>query len=259
MPNLPFGRLQRRGARPALVRPVGRGAALALLFAACNDTAQEPFDDPSLDIVAEVAADAALEDLAFMNEAIPVGGSALVQVPGQGTEHERTVTWFDGDGQEMDAYDPLLTARLEWTHRFTVQMGRGPVSGEMVRNREMVVSGLLGTETTRTHNGLGTDDRNRVFVNPVHGERTYDMSATVTIVDVVIAVDREAQPWPLSGTITRQLIVEVGNGPQGDVHREQTTVITFDGTRYPTMTLNGVEYEIDLDAPPGWQSSRRRP
>lgn len=242
--------------RPLATRPLA--LLTPFVLAACGDSAQEPFDDPSLDVVAEVVADAAIEDLAFMNEVIPISGLSVVQVPGQGTEHERTVTFYDGDGEVMPSYDALETARIEWTHRFTVQMGRGAVSGEMERNREMVISGLLGTEIVRTHNGLGTDERSRIFVNPVQGERTYDLSATVTVTDVVIAVDREAQPWPLSGTITREMIVEVGNGPQGDVTREQTTVLTFDGTQFPTLTVNGAEYEIDLDAPPGFGAAKRR-
>lgn len=238
-------------------------ALLSVVLMACNDSTSEPLEDPSLAIVAEVVADGALEDLGFMNDAVPSNPflappAELETVPGQGTEHTRTVTFFDEFGEEMEAYDDELTAQIYWTHEFTVTMGRGRVTGEMTRAREMTVSGLLGIETERTHNGTGLDERSRVQVNEVHGTRTYDMSAEVTIEDVVIAVDREAQPWPLSGTITRIVTIEIGNAPQGgDITRTRTTILTFDGTQFPTLTVDGQSFEVDLAAPPGYGVTQR--
>ena len=238
-------------------------ALLCLALVACNDSSSEPLEDPSLDAIAEVVADGALEDLGFMREAIPSSplqtpSEAPASVPGQGSEHTRTVSFFDEFGDPMDAYDAQLTAQIRWTHEFTVTMGRGRVTGEMTRSREMTVSGLLGTETERTHNGLGLDERSRIQVNEVQGTRTYDMSAEVTIEDVVIAVDRVTQPWPLSGTITRVVTIEIGNAPQGgDITRTRTTVLTFDGTQFPTLTIDGESFEVDLATPPGYGATRR--
>ena len=113
--------------RPLATRPLA--LLTPFVLAACGDSAQEPFDDPSVDVVAEVVADAAIEDLAFMNEVIPISGLSVVQVPGQGTEHERTVTFYDGDGEVMPSYDALETApRPIWTVKRCVHSMRA-VSG----------------------------------------------------------------------------------------------------------------------------------
>ena len=37
-----------------------------------------------------------------------------------------------------------------------------------------------------------------------NGDRSYDMTSTTVISDVVHAVPREENPYPLSGTITRE-------------------------------------------------------
>ena len=76
--------------------------------------------------------------------------------------------------------------------------------------------------------------------------RTYDMSGTLLVEDVVRGVPRADNPWPLSGTITRDLTIEVTNGPNGDETITRLVVTTFDGTRYATLTVDGAEYQVDL-------------
>ena len=232
------------------------GLATASL-AACSESPQEPdTPDPSLDAVAQAVADATLADLSLMAAGVP--GMFPATGAGAAPERGRNATFRDGDGNAMDAYDALLTASIEWSDARSRQVTRGSMTGEMSHTREMVVSGLLGEETERTHDGSGTDTHSRLKVDDVNGDRSYSMSSSVTIDAVVHAVDRQGQPWPLSGTITRIVEVDVVNGPQGDDSRQRTAVLTFDGTQFATLVVDGETYEVDLAARSGQKPTRRR-
>ena len=67
-----------------------------------------------------------------------------------------------------------------------------------------------------------------------------------TIADVVLPYPLEEQSWPLAGAIERQ--TQVRGGPQ-DVN-ERHSVLTFNGTRYATLTIGDETIEIDLLSPP---------
>ena len=84
------------------------------------------------------------------------------------------------------------------------------------------------------------------------------MSSTSLIEDVVHPVPRTHDAWPLSGTITRDVTIVVVNGPDGDVTKSRTVVITFNGTNLATMTVDGESFEIDLSTRSGRHPFRRR-
>jgi hypothetical protein len=243
--------------------------ALAATFAvaACDDATTTPTEDDRLNSdIAEVVADAALEDLAVMTSAAPGLGLQAAFGPfgpngGMGNraalERDRTVSFFDEDGTEQEAFDELLTASV---HVVTVVEGgisRDFFSATVHRSRDMWVTGLAGEESQRTWNGTGSSEVSRTRVSDENGTRSYDMDADAGIENVVRAVDREAQPWPLSGTITREVTVTIVNGPNGDETRERRTVITFDGTQFATLTVDGEEFEIDLAARQADRASRK--
>jgi hypothetical protein len=71
-------------------------------------------------------------------------------------------------------------------------------------------------------------------------------------------VPRTDDAWPLSGTITREVTIVVVNGPDGDVTKSRTVVITFNGTNLATMTVDGETFEIDLSTRSGRHPFRRR-
>ena len=129
----------------------------------------------------------------------------------------------------------------------------------MERHREMVISGLEGEETERVHNGTGTDEIHRTGFDDEGGERSYTMSGDVTITDVVVGVPRSENPWPLSGTITRVVEATILNGPNGDRTVERTVVVTFDGTQFATLEVNGETFVIDLADRRGNRPQRPRP
>jgi hypothetical protein len=140
------------------------------------------------------------------------------------------------------------------------------VSGEVVRDnwtatverhRDMTVSGLEGDETTRIWNGSGNGSVQGTHSDSL-GTRSYDMSSTSAIVDVVRGLPREENPYPLSGTITRNISVTIIGGPDGDVTRQRTVSITFNGTQFATLTVNGETFEVDLAAQDGRHPLRHR-
>jgi len=92
------------------------------------------------------------------------------------------------------------------------------------------------------------------------------MSSSSVIADVVRAVPKEENDpfvprekilYPLSGTITRDVTVVILNGRNGDKTRTKNVVITFNGTQFVTMTVDGEPREVDLSAKKGRNPIRR--
>lgn len=222
-------------------------AALAALLltttGACSDDGLGPDDRVDItDDIALIAADATDEDLGLMGDMVPGG-------PG-GSFGDRTFTrsrtYFDVAGEVMEAYDPLLTASIVTEMETSGDVTRGDLTLSIERTRLTTVSGLAGEETERVFDGTGSDARTRVRTSATGDERSFEFSGTLVVEGVVRAVDREARPWPLSGTITRTMDVTILNGPNGDETRSTVVTVTFDGTRFATMTVDGEVFEIDL-------------
>jgi hypothetical protein len=243
-------------------------AALAALTACDSGGVTLPEDDDArlTDAVALTAADAALEDLAAMNEMLVSGPASAASRLGPGGTmggrasliRERTVTYFDADEVEQESYDPVSTDAVHMTLIMEGEVERSGFSAALSRTRDLWVTGLVGAETVRTFNGTGTESHSRTRVLDEQGTRTFSMEAQATISDVVRAVDRETQPWPLSGTITREWDVVIGSTASGDVVRHRVVTITFDGTQFALMTVDGETFEVDLAAGPDARPHRHR-
>jgi hypothetical protein len=237
------------------MRPFALTAAVALGAIACEDgvTDTSALDEIALRAdVALVAADGMFQDLALMATPGTWAGMGVgPQEVGMGVEVQgsktfsRTVTFFDAGGIEQSKYDPLTTAWMEVVTDLTRQVSHTFWSAEIARHREMEVSGLEGEETERTWNGSGTGDVLRSRHPEDGSERVYDMASSSVIENVVRALPRSENPWPMSGTITRTIHAEITVDGVTEV-RDVVTVITFNGTQFVTMTVDGVEYEIDL-------------
>lgn len=241
------------------------GLAATLALAACDDTTTtnpEVASQLNADI-AEVVADAALTDLGIMAAAAPVRGPfAASQANGLGPrgalERDRTVTYFDEAGAEQEEYDEETTASLRVVTTIEGDIERDHMSASVDRARDMTATGLLGDETERTWNGTGTNEVARTRVSDEFGTRSYDLTAEAFIDGVVRAVDKTTQPWPLAGTITREVVVVIVNGPNGDEVRERRTVLTFNGTQYATLDVDGETFEVDLAARQSERASRKK-
>jgi hypothetical protein len=111
----------------------------------------------------------------------------------------------------------------------------------------MAVTGLEGVETTRTVNGVGWEAITRSRHSDTEGLRERQITGSRTMEDVVHTVPFTDNPYPLSGTITREMTVTVTTAAGTRTHT-RTVVITFNGTQYPEMTINGEPFEVDLAA-----------
>jgi len=237
-------------AKGRIVNRIAR--CVLLVFAAAGTTGltgcsdDEPTGVPTLDQtidadLAMVAADATIEDVQALRDARN-GGFFMVDRSGS-----RTVQFFDAAGAEQPAYDELTTESIYLTMEMEREIVRDGWSASVSRTREMTVSGLEGDETTRTVNGTGWEEITRSRHSDERGLRTREITGTRTFTDVVHAVPYADNPWPLSGTITRSMTVTVTT-EQGTRTHTREVVITFNGTQYPEMTVNGEPFAANLGA-----------
>ena len=240
-------------------RVQSEAVALGLLvLAACSDTVgPDAFEDSLTLDVAMIAADAVID--AFGDIGLLFGGGAFA-APSEASARTvtHTATFFDADGNEQEARDPLTTASIHLVIESTQEFSRDSWSGTGTRSRDLMITGLEGEETTRTVNGTGSGSVTRSQHTDADGTRTYDMSSTSVIEDVIHPVPRTDDTWPLSGTITRDVTINVINGPDGDVTKSRTVVIAFDGTSLATMTVGGETFEVDMSTRSGRHPFRKR-
>lgn len=238
----------------------GLVALSVIALAACSDTAGPDGTDSQLESlltldVAMVSADALIEDLAELQLAFGGGLGGAFAAP---LDRVRTVTYYDADGNEQEAYDEVTTASVHILSEISGEMARESWSGTISRTRDITVTGLEGDEASRTANGTGSSAVFRSSHSDENGDRSYDMSGTSVITDIVQSVPREENSYPLSGTITRDMTVVIVNGPDGDETRTRHVVITFNGTQFATMTVDGESFEVDLSTRSGRHPFRRR-
>ena len=246
-----------------------RWMALALVASpmlACSESNDPVATESDVDLVADVAliaAEAATADLEILSNLVGDGPAAT---PGAGdalgggvtSERNRSITFLDESGAEMDGYDALLTASIIRTSNLTRSIEGARITATQESSRETTVSGLLGEETVRTFDGAGSESTSRAVVTGDDSTRTYAFDGAFRILSVVRAVDRAAQPWPLSGSIEREVTVTRTGTATGDGTRTHATVLTFDGTQFATLVVDGESFVVDLSQPRGSRDSTRR-
>lgn len=229
-----------------------------LALVACSETVgPTSFEDRMTLDVAMIAADAAIDELSDMG--LLFGGGAF-PAPSAGPDTRtvtHTATFYNEAGDEHDR-DPLLTAKIHLVIDATHEFSRDSWTATGTRSRDLWITGLLGVETQRTVNGTGSGSVTRSQHTDEAGTRTYDMTSTSVITDVIHRVPRTDDSWPVSGTITRTMMVTAVDGPNGDVTRNRTVVITFNDTNLVTMTVGEESFEIDLSTRGGDRPFRRR-
>jgi len=237
------------------MRPFVFTAVLALGAAACEEgtTDTNAFDDDALRAdVALVAADGMFQDLAHMQSPTTWAGmgfapeAAGIEVQGSKT-FSRTVTFYDAAGNVQTNCHPETTASMHVVSHLTREVTHTFWSAEIERQRDMTVTGLEGTETERTWTGTSSGTVKRSAHPEGLALRTYDMTSSAVITNVVRGVPRADHPYPLSGTITRTINAVITVDGVEEV-RNVVVTITFDGNNTATMTVDGGEsWEINLD------------
>ena len=235
---------------------------------ACSDTIGPNSLVNSLTLdVAMIAADATIDELGdhvfddlgrlFGAEALAAPSAAPSAGDQKNRNRTRTATYFDADGIEQADRDPLTTASIHVVIASTHEFSRASWTATGSRTRDLMITGLEGEETSRTVNGTGSSSVARSRHTDKNGARTYDMSSTSVIENVVHPVPRTDDTWPLSGTITRHVTVNIVNGKDGDVTKSRTVVITFNGTNLAAMTVDDETFEIDLSTREGRHPFRK--
>ncbi len=235
---------------------VGSLLAIGALAACSSDTSTAPAATPSVTDAdaAVVAGDATAQDVELMHGpsvgAYRMGLFASALHFGCNREYppgltvDVTCTYKDADGNVQTDYDALTTASINMVATLQGDFNRGHFSGTLDRMVDLTVSGLEGTETTRTWNGSGHSNKTRVYTTSDGETRSYDVESTSTITDVVVPVPRTDTSWPLSGTIHRVITLTKADG--STVTRDVT--ITFNGTQSVTIEVNGESFDFDLSA-----------
>ena len=259
-------------------------AGLFVAAAACSSSDTTTTGTADAQITADVAmaaADAAAEDVDVMTtmdgslsaslSSTDFGSSYFATPPGEfrpgltgctfaggsftcpSTNHNgltvvRVVTLFAAGGASQTTFDPLLTASIHIVADIAGDRTHGPWSATVSRHRDITITGLAGTETTRTVNGTGSENvtNSRATTNP----RAYNIVGSSTVANVVVPVRTSdgGNDWPLSGTITRTFTVTVTAGGNAGQVTTRTVIITFNGTSSVTGTVNGTPFTIDLTA-----------
>lgn len=139
----------------------------------------------------------------------------------------------DAGGTAQSAFDDTLTAAIEIQSSVTGTTRRNGRTRMVDDHRDLIVSGLAGVETARTWNGTGSTSH-----SDSSGAGLRTVQSNTTVADVVVPTPFTHDSWPLSGTITTHLVTSGGV--------DVTSVLTFNGTQFATLTVNGVTTTVDL-------------
>ncbi len=225
----------------------------AALLAGCN-TGGTTGDSLVNQDVAMVAAEGAAQNIEAMRGPGGMHGFGLPALRGKfecdgGERHgltaTRTCIYKDAAGTAQAAFNDLTTASVAVHVEVKGTLGREGMSGTIDRTSDLLVTGLAGTETKMTWNGSGSGTSKRVRTRD-GATIQYDMTETGATKDVVIPVPRTETSWPLSGTITHKVTVKFTGGDKDGTTETRDVKITFDGTQYATVVVNGETFQFDL-------------
>ncbi len=145
--------------------------------------------------------------------------------------------FLDENTQPQAAYDSLTTAAVRCFSTRTGTHTRDGHWGTVDEHRELRMGNLLGAETTRIWDGTGESARQDSVPTP--GGMVLPTSHASTVVDqVVVPAPFLRESWPLSGTITTHVTDDLG--------LDLTSVLTFNGTEYATLTIGDRTVTVDL-------------
>jgi hypothetical protein len=198
---------------------------------------------------------------------ISAGGAAFSQGPGSGCTLNpadgrfdcpatvnangvsvvRSLAFFDTTGTLMNHFDSTtasMNVQATLSGVVITTAGADTVNG----TRNLTATGLFGHNTTRIWNGSGNGTHGAFWVDSA-ASRTADVSYSSIFTNVVVALPRSANPYPVSGTISRA-VTGTGVVTKGDSTRtisiSRSVGITFNGTEFVPMTVGNQTYTLDL-------------
>jgi len=248
---------------------IGVSIAGLSLFACSNDSTTGTSGNPSAAVTAEaamVSSDAMNSDVQLMMPAATAGNLVSLDDdhgdPSFGCQLEllrfrcpprvsggltinSSITFFDAGGVQQAAFDSLLTASMHIDVDVTGTTSRESWQSDVARHRHFVVTGLAGTEASRTWNGFGSDTLSRTRVRDTV-TRVFTVTINTTLTDVVVPV--RGGRHPTSGTATQVVTMTETSGDQPGQTFTFTATYTFDGTVRIPFLFGGRHFHLDLDA-----------
>lgn len=252
------------------IRPFALLAALAacLALAGCSKdsptqpsaTAQQDADDAAflvgVSLAHDVAGDPATQGAPGATSAPPLATGA------RGATADTTftagfVTWtlgrtfYNAVGAEQPDYNPLTTTRMDVTARGVGNVATATDTASFGSAALLQLRGLAAAQDTLVSDGARHDTLLTSFWAPVRQARVYTyVEGAEALANVRQLKPIDQNPWPLSGTATWTLGVDrLATSDRGSVQRHYacTVVVTFNGTRWVTATVDGVfHYTLDL-------------
>lgn len=215
-----------------------------------------PSDDSNVNLdVAAAAAETAAQNVEVMHGPGGIHGFGLRFEGGrfdcepktrEGLTVTMSCTYKDAAGNTQTAYDAVTTASVAVHVDVKGTFDRGHMSGTVDRKSDLTVTGLAGAETKMTWNGSESGTMTHSHQAEGQETRRYDMTFTGTTSNVVIPVPRTETSWPLSGTTTHQTTIKFTGGEKGGTTEQRNVTVTFNGTQFATVTVNGETFEVDL-------------
>ena len=166
-------------------------------------------------------------------------------------DYTLSVSFFDATGAELPGWDTTavrmtLQARAHGTvssSQYTVDVGHASLHD---------ITGIEMSSDQLTFNGEADDTLNADFVDPeTAGAASFDWLSTTDWENVVALKDDTVNPYPLSGRLVWTAVanlVAMQNGQLATGHYEVTAWVTFNGTRYPEIVIEGSHhYVVDLE------------
>jgi hypothetical protein len=234
--------------------------AAAAALTACSDSTNPTLAESDAQLTADVAASAGDAIATDVGEMIINEGFAglpaatlsfdLFGAP-PGVSVTRSRTCYDDQDQVQAQCDSLTTSYIVFTMTLDGSFSRahdGPRGSETMsvavhRARTLTVSGLLGHETSRQHDGDGASSDTTEY-SGTFGDVTITRTLTVAALDSVQAVvfdlPRLTNPWPVSGTIVRNVsgtVTVTGGANEGTRSFTRRISVVFPADAQGNVTL----------------------
>ena len=240
-------------------------ATAALFAVACSDDPTGPNDSLSAEMradAAETSGEVVAQDVESMSSS-ETSGSTMFAFGGDlstngctgalgvflclntvgDLDGEARLTFRDAGGTQQDNFDAATTATAAIEIDTEGSVTRNGFSLDFTSERDFVITGMAGAETSRTWAGTGTV----TATSSEHDtERTYTYTSTTTYANVVVPASGTVR-WPTSGTATTSLQLEATGGPDDGEEATVTSVVTFNGTANVPLKIGNVTYSLNLD------------
>lgn len=157
---------------------------------------------------------------------------------------EAELTFRDAGGTQQDNFDAATTATAAIEIDTDGSVIRNGFEFDFSAERDFVITGMAGAETSRTWAGTGTV----TATNSAHDtDRTYAYTSTTTYANVVVPASGDDPRWPISGTATTAMDLEVTGGPDDGKDATITAVVTFNGTANVPLKIGTTTYSLNLE------------